>query len=227
MKIKFGALVVDGRGKIGGHVASKNRAGAYLRTKVTPVNPNTGYQSAARSRLATLSIAWRGLTDAQRIAWNDSVGNFAKTDIFGDLRKPTGANLFQRLNNNLVNIGETPLDVPPVPDEVGGFNLLTIAAVDGTSIILTFAETPTLTGHALIIRATPAISPGKSFVRSEYRQIEVVAAAEASPYDATTAYDLRFGAVGTAGQKIFVEAFYILIASGQAGIPLQASAIIS
>ena len=30
MKMKWGALVVDGRGKIGGQVASKNRAGAYL-----------------------------------------------------------------------------------------------------------------------------------------------------------------------------------------------------
>jgi len=46
MKMKFGAIVVDGRGKIGGHVASKNRGGAYLRTKVTPSNPQTGYQAA-------------------------------------------------------------------------------------------------------------------------------------------------------------------------------------
>ena len=39
MKIKFGSEVVDGRGKIGGHVYSKNKGGAYKRTKVTPSNP--------------------------------------------------------------------------------------------------------------------------------------------------------------------------------------------
>ena len=39
--MKFGALVVDGRNKIGGQVASKNRAGAYLRNKVTPSKKRT------------------------------------------------------------------------------------------------------------------------------------------------------------------------------------------
>ena len=58
MKLKFGAIVTDGRGKIGGHVASKNRSGAYLRTKVTPSNPNTVAQVQVRSILASLSQSW-------------------------------------------------------------------------------------------------------------------------------------------------------------------------
>jgi hypothetical protein len=45
MKMKFGAIVTEGRGKIGGHVASKNKSGAYLRTKVTPVNRQSVAQS--------------------------------------------------------------------------------------------------------------------------------------------------------------------------------------
>jgi len=86
MKIKFGALVVDGRGKIGGHVASKNRGGAYLRTKVTPVNPQTSFQNAVRNRLTAFAQAWRGLAASQRAAWNSSVSDFSKTDIFGDIK---------------------------------------------------------------------------------------------------------------------------------------------
>jgi len=58
MKIKFGAIVVAGSGKIGGHVASKNRGGAYLRTKVTPTNPNSPAQAGARALLASLSTGW-------------------------------------------------------------------------------------------------------------------------------------------------------------------------
>lgn len=59
----FGA--VDGRGKIGGHVASKNRSGAYARIKVTPVNPQTTFQQVARNLLTSLSQGWRALTQAQ------------------------------------------------------------------------------------------------------------------------------------------------------------------
>ena len=55
MKIKFGAIVVDGRNKIGGHVMSKNRAGAYMRTKVSPVNPRSLDQMSVRSRLSAIS----------------------------------------------------------------------------------------------------------------------------------------------------------------------------
>lgn len=65
MKLKFGAIVVDGRGKIGGHVASKNGAGAYLRTKVTPTNPQTARQSFVRALFAAITAAWSGLTASQ------------------------------------------------------------------------------------------------------------------------------------------------------------------
>ena len=65
MKIKWGAMVVDGSGKLGGHVASKNRGGSYFRTKVTPTNPNSTSQAAVRSRLTALSQAFRALTIAQ------------------------------------------------------------------------------------------------------------------------------------------------------------------
>jgi hypothetical protein len=54
MKVLFGAIVVDGRGKIGGHVMSKNRAGAFMRTKVTPINRKSSFQTGVRSRLAAI-----------------------------------------------------------------------------------------------------------------------------------------------------------------------------
>ena len=73
MKTKFGAVIVAGSGKVGGHVASHNRGGAYLRTKVTPVNPNTSYQAGVRNRLATIATSWKGLTAAQRLNWNGAV----------------------------------------------------------------------------------------------------------------------------------------------------------
>lgn len=93
MKTKFGAIIVDGRGKIGGHVASKNRGGAYLRTKVTPANAQTSAQNQVRNLFTSLTQGWRGLTQAQRDAWNAAVLDYSRTDIFGDIRNPSGINL--------------------------------------------------------------------------------------------------------------------------------------
>jgi hypothetical protein len=94
MKIKFSGIgVVDGRGKLNGTVFSRNRSGAIARVKVTPINPNTAAQAAARSLLASLSQGWRGLSQAAILQWNNAVSDYQTTDVFGDLRTPTGKNL--------------------------------------------------------------------------------------------------------------------------------------
>lgn len=227
MKIKWGALVVDGRNKIGGHVASKNRAGAYLRTKVTPINPSSTRQVIVRGILTTLAIAWRGLLAAERLAWNNAVASFATTDIFGDLRRPTGFNLFQKLNNNLLGVGIAQLSVPPLPVAVASLTTLSATQAPAGATTLTF--TPAAIGAAdiVVIKATAPISPGKTFVKSEFRRIGVIAQPDGSPFTATTMYNAKFGGPGVLNQKIFFELFIINTVTGQAGAKLQCSCIVT
>lgn len=227
MKIKWGALVVDGRNKIGGHVASRNRAGAYLRTKVTPVHPGTTYQVNAKNRVIQISALWLGLSQARITAWNAAAPGFAKTDIFGDLRNPSGINLHQRLNNNLYGINETNIADPPLSNLPPGFSALSIAAAAGAkTLTLTFA--PAIpTGVKVKLFATPPISPGTSFVKSEFRQYDVLDMNDSSAFDSETEYILRFGDPVPAGKKIFVRMVQVRTATGQAGIGIQASCIIS
>jgi hypothetical protein len=228
MKMKFGALVADGRGKIGGHVASKNRSGAYLRTKVTPVNRQTASQTTIRNRLANLSQAWRSLTENQRAAWNAAVSDFAKTNIFGDLVNPTGFNLYQRLNNNLIRIGESAIDTPPMPAAITDIVIGALTA-NGTTGAMSLAYTAGAdAGSEVEIWATPPVSAGVSFVKSEYRLIDQVTANTASPADIKTAYESKFGSiVGLDGMKVFVKTVAISVTTGQAGVPQSTSAIIA
>ena len=227
MKMKWGALVTDGRGKIGGHVASKNRYGAYLRTKVTPVNPGSTDQVTVRNRLAGISSAWKSLTAAQRTAWNAAVSDYARTDIFGDLRNPTGFNLHQMLNNNLVNIAKAPITAPPLPEAVDAFSSVAVAA-DFTlqTVTITYAAA-IAADHSCLVFGTPAISPGISFVKSEFRQFDVMVAADATPFSIEAEYIAKFGAVGAVGQQVFIQMVQVNWATGQAGIPIQASCIIT
>lgn len=229
MKTKFGAIITDGRGKIGGHVASKNRAGSYLRTKVTPVNPQTSAQTVVRNRLAVLSSAWRSLTAAQREAWNAAVADFAKTDVFGDLRNPTGFNLYQRLNNNLSNIGESTISTPPAVVAVDAFSSLSLAAEDGTvAEAMTMTFSPAIESDMKVkVSATPPISAGISFVKSEYRQVAVLDSSDTSAYNLLSEYQAVFGSTGAAGQKIFVKCVQVETSSGIAGTSIEASAIVT
>jgi len=227
MKIKWGSLVVDGRNKIGGHVASKNRSGAYLRTKVTPVNPATSDQQFVRNNFTANTQAWKGLTAAQRLQFNSAVADFSRTDIFGDLRILSGFNLFCALNNNLRFIGESPITAPPVPAAVPAFATFS-AAVDVTAGTVTLTFTPAIAAtEVVIVRATQGLSAGVYFVKSELRKYDLLTDADTSPHENSTEYEAKFGSISAAGTKVFFTMQNIVKASGLPGAITKASAIVT
>lgn len=226
MKTKFGAIIVAGSGKIGGHVASKNRSGSYLRTKVSPINPQSIYQSNIRNRLATIAVAWAALGAAGVAQWNAAVGAFSKSNIFGDSVKPSGFNLFQMLNCNLMQAGGSMITTPPVPVALPAISALSVV-VDNSAHTVIVTYTCTLGGSdALVIKATPCVSCGRTYVKNQYRIIKNLLAADVSPADVSTAYIAKFGNPGAVGQRVSIQAFVVNKLTGQAGIPAAASTII-
>jgi len=90
------------RGKIGGTVYSRNKAGAYARAKVTPVNPQTVQQQTARYRFGNMSILYQALTTAAKDCWQvfasthfnplkgNSTGIYSGGNAFVALRQSAG-----------------------------------------------------------------------------------------------------------------------------------------
>lgn len=218
MKIKFGAIVTDGRGKIGGHVMSKNRGGAYMRTKVTPINPQTSAQSQVRGVLTALSQGWRELTQAQIAAWNSAVVNFQSTDIFGDIKKPSGINLYVKLNSNLNYAGSaTVLDEPPALTSAPPYVPFSATATAGApTLSIVFSPTPVPANTAYVVEATACQSPGKTFLKNAFRKIKVIPAAGTTPNNALSAYVTKFGDL-IAGEKIALRIKAVDTVTGVAG----------
>lgn len=224
--MKFGALVVDGRGKIGGHVASKNKAGNYLRTKVTPVNPRTQAQVNVRGYFGTAAKAWAGLSDANRTAWNKAIELWKVTNIFGDLKNPSGFNLYVRLNANLANIGVAAISTPPLPAAIASWTQFSFVPDNTGTMVLTFAATPIPTGFAMIIEGTAPCSPGITNANARFRKITKLAAGVATSEDLQAAYVAKFGSIAPIGDRVFLRSTPINIATGQKGQPAEASAVI-
>lgn len=221
MKIKWGALVVDGSGKLGGHVASKNNGGSYLRTKATPSNPQTVHQTNVRSIFADISSAWSGLTESQRSSFNEKVTEYAKTNIFGDLKNPSGKALFQRLNQNLALTGQAQLTACPNSSEIPTASISGIGAVVGADILVNL--TSQAVGSIVVISATPQVSKGTSFVKNKYRQVQYEAIGVSLEVDITTSYVNRFGDL-VSGQPFFISVKFIN-ANGQSS-PVQTIKVI-
>lgn len=216
-KIKFGMMMTDGSGKLGGQVFAKNRGGSYVRTKTTPLNPQTTAQMTIRGIFASISSAWSSLTDAQRSTWNGFVSDYARTDVFGDLRNPSGKNLYQRLNQNLSISGQSLINVCTSPSEVPFANV----ELGNSSVSGEFFEVETggdTTGSKVVIWATPQLSQGTKFVKNKLRQIEVFEGGNGLTFDMWNSYVAKFG-TPSVGANIFVGV-RVINANGQAS-PLE------
>lgn len=231
-KIKFGMMMTDARGKLGGQVFSRNRAGAYVRTKVTPVNPRTTFQQSVRSVFGSISSAWSALTAVQRASWNEAVTNWQRTNIFGDLTTPTGKSLFQRLNNGLIQnvAGSSPLLFAPSPVEVP---IVDEVSADWTrnettnSFVLQWSHqtvNPVNPSDYLVqIRATAPMNPGRYYHQNLLRVI-AIGDLDDDTYDLMDAYIDRFG-VPVTGRNIFVEVRVVSKLTGQLGVPFSTQVV--
>lgn len=217
MKIKWGALVVDGRGKIGGHVASKNKAGAYIRTKTTPTNPQTVAQTAARNLFGSISQAWSGLSQTVRDGWNAAVAEWQTTDIFGDLKQPSGKALFQRLNNQAQSAGLSAVTTAPAKAEMPSY-IITGAEIDITQGEINLTVSGSTPAEQQVFVGTPTLSDGTTFVKNKLRQFSEGTAGIGFNTANYAAYVAKFG-TPTAGDNIYIGVKLVL-ANGQAS-PLQ------
>ena len=215
-RIKFGMMMTDARGKLGGHVFTKAKSGATIRTKVTPLNPKTSAQSQARSALGSNSQAWRVLSENQRLAWNSAAQEVSKTNAFGDTYFPSGKNYFTAVNNNLRNIGADLLLDPPALVQMPG---LTTVEVDFDLLAEQIDIAPInygdLSGTFLVCNATSSQSAGRYNFSGKYRKFNAYSAI-GLPQN-TQIYDdyvSKFG-VPSAGQKVSFEFYLVSDTTGQ------------
>lgn len=174
-KVNFGPLANDARGKIAGIVYSKNKSGAYTRTKVTPANPSTPAQTLVRQNLGNLAQQWSGtLASSDRAAWTSYAATYPRLDVFGNSIVLNGLNMFISLNTVLLNTGnpiatDPPANniVTPIPTDPAYIQVVestgilhfsqTGAQVDGDDVYYLFAAAP--------------MAAGRNPVKSDYRFI--------------------------------------------------------
>lgn len=216
-------MVVNGRGKLGGHVLTKARSGATVRTRVTPSNPQTSAQGLVRGIFSSMSQAWRNLTEEQRIAWNSAVDSYMRTNVFGDSYAPSGKNLFVSLNTNLLNIEQSQISNPPVQVDVPSYiaESVEIALPIGGALPVqgkvTFDFVTDLPGSAfdIVIEATQPFSAGKFNFSGAYRKIGVYAGdVVATPESIYQNYTDKFGDISE-GKKISFRIKVVSKTSGQ------------
>lgn len=208
------------RGSVNGNVFARNKNGAYVRNRTTPINPNTAKQSTVRSGFASVAAAWRSATSAQRGGWDTLAASNPYVDSLGQSQYYSGFQLYMKLNQNLLAIGGSIINDAPAVPSIPSISLATSFSIE-TGPVDTITVTPTFSASAadftLIINGTSAKSAGvNSFKRGDYKFLQVDAGpTTAVAIDCATTWGALFGPLSSAvGSKVSVQARLVHTASG-------------
>jgi len=210
-------------GKLGGIVASRSTHGAYFRSRVNPVNPNTTRQQRVRTAFASAVTAWMSLSDAQRDVWDNYGANVPTVDRIGQSINLAGQSWFIGSYTLALDAGLTPvLDGPTIFNR--GDEDPTIAfdvTVATQTVDVAFDTNLDWVGEddaAMLIFMSRPVSPSINFFKGPYQLAGVILGDQASPPTSPDTLSLPFACV--AGNKLFGRAV-ILRADGRYTSPFR------
>jgi len=220
MKIQWSGLgLTEGRGRIGGNIASRNGSGAYLKKFTNPINPQSTAQQAVRAIFAAISSLWRALTQAQRDDWNTTAPLRPQEDSLGNVFFLSGFGLFSKYNNALQQLGIAGIDNPVALGSVTELDDLTLTIAQAAMTMTLDWTTPQPVEQSFGIFATAPLSAGNESTKQDYKLIQVVAGDGITVTEEFSAgYNAVFGAQPSLGERVTVRATPIIELSAQEGV---------
>lgn len=253
-KVRFGTGVAEIRGSVGGSVYSRTHAGAIVRNRIVPVNPNTQAQDDIRGLFAAVAQLYTDLTVAQRSAWEDFAQLVNVTNVFGESYIPTGRQMFQQCNMNtaLANSAVVPSGAGG-PEYVFAFTPLLSPAMDyyvkpapfsfvgddkSYDLAVTAGDIVDFTSTAnfippsasddlqrVIIEATPLMRPTMRNRKTRFRLLASEAAAVADVLDVFVAYTTVYPTSGYQAGMTAGLRFSVVNKGGLRSDPIETVAV--
>lgn len=225
-KIAWSPLVMDARGTVGGVTFTLTQWGNTARIWHPPHQPYTTLQLLQRGQFASLSQLWKDPSmTPYRIGWISLALANPYYDVFHNLRHLTGLAMFQKCNRTLQTLGQSSILIPPATLSCGSPTSLTAAHDSGppNTLLVTPFTNPAPT-EAVIIRATPPLSPGITRLGNTQSILKVINPGVAGPWDVYAEYHAKHPLVAS-GQQVFILLNYATIATGFQGDQFSASLI--
>ena len=146
-RVQYGTIVTGLSGSVGGNVFARNINGNYTRRKSRNVNRNTISQANFRNAFGSIQRHWRSLTTSERNTWAVATPLYPYVNSLGVTSYYTSFQLFSKLNNQLFNVGVSPVLSAPTPVSIDG--LVFNAAIYAVgSAVLAVSLTDTITAFA-------------------------------------------------------------------------------
>lgn len=175
--VQTSGVVGEVRGLLGDVVFSRNRGGAYVRTRGGPPGPLTPRRARYRANFSAVSTLWASLTQSERDSWFELCDDRSSTRYLGRARSLSAFNWFMRVNLGLVDNGLDVLRLAPPSLHCPGVPRfgVTQGLLDSGDILLILEfENGLDLGELFEVWATPVYQPGKKWLSDVRRRIATV-----------------------------------------------------
>jgi hypothetical protein len=192
--IKFGAVITDSRGSIGGHTFKATRYGPIMTHHAFPPKRDSGKRSRINANFSALTKRWWSELDAsQRTAWRDLAAANPITNRWGDEYALTGLAFYVKLNQRLFTAGLTQTDDAPSDQTVASLLTATLAISAPSTATLTFTTSPVVTDHILYLFGTRGLSPATENFAGKFFFLLASAPSTTSPLSISSAWLSQIG----------------------------------
>jgi hypothetical protein len=214
-------MVSQASGSIAGITFSRNKGGAYMRSRVRGTNPNSVDQTRARSVFSSYASLWASLTLVQQQTWVDYAESAPFFNALGDPITPSGISLYIASNTLLTLAQLSPVSVAPLGLTRPSLEVSGSASVSydvSTPAFTVTGVTPTnfASTGGIVLFTSPVRTGGQKSFKTRYRYAEAYdetfASADLSAnrylYGVGDAYRARLRAVSVEGaisEPVFVE----------------------
>lgn len=154
--IRYGPMVSEIRGSIGGTTFLRTAAGPTARQRIKPVVKVSNRQAGLKASLSAIVQRWSlVLTETLRAGWRSLASITTLQNSLGDPFTPTGLQLYLRLNGFLANISNVFIDTAPTQaiSEIPGYTWAYAAGVGFQ--VTALSESGLTAGKVLISRTSP------------------------------------------------------------------------
>jgi hypothetical protein len=208
-----GTIIAAASGSVGGLTFSHNRAGGYVRSRATPVNPNTEYQQEVRSIMGALAAYWgETLTAVERAAWDLYSYNVPMINRVGDPINVGGIGMFMRTNVVALQTGAgggAIIAAAPSIFNLGSWTPPEIQAITAATqmISLSFDDTDAWANEDdsdMVVFASRPMSAAINYFKGPYRFAGLIEGDSVTPPTSPANVTNPFPMV--ADQKVFIRA---------------------
>jgi hypothetical protein len=196
MKAKYGAIITDISGSFGGMTFGRNKDAAFIRKNPMQIKPQTGPQKDVRNIYNSAVVAWRNLSDTQRLQWQSAASMFTN--------QSNGYRYFITLYLQYSHAGAVVLTSPPTTAVYYKPVDVLFTANYGASEFKIGVSPVIAANQYCMVYATPPMSHGVTMSQKGLRLITVLTSASANPYNIWSEYVSTFGSMPPSTQCFFL-----------------------